>query len=313
MNAPAGFRVLVNLAMPLDNRAASDDKAQYPISRESTARLVKYVIANGMDGIVFGDRVELGRMSYRERARYYMQTVDTVGGAVPTYAVACASSTQGALRLVRVAARAGATGVVASFPALLPNQRNLAGYFRDVIEVARSLNLEVYLADEPRGESISPEVMEDVGYSGIRGIMWGRYDTLDLDTIRIRKPDACRILARNDYIGRELAHDVDGTISDIANIDPLGIGYFFRELHAAKQLTPELGGIWARYLPLLRLMRTDRVMVRACIENALAHTFPEGFPVFSMAPRGKLDVAQENQLRLALEQMKPKDIHPVRR
>ena len=54
-------------------------------------------------------------------------------------------------------------------------------------------------------------------------------------------------------------------------------------------------------------------MVRACIENALAHTFPEGFPVFSMAPRGKLDVAQENQLRLALEQMKPKDIHPVRR
>ena len=305
--------MLVNLAMPLDNRAASDDKAQYPISRESTARLVKYVIANGMDGIVFGDRVELGRMSYRERARYYMQTVDTVGGAVPTYAVACASSTQGALRLVRVAARAGATGVVASFPALLPNQRNLAGYFRDVIEVARSLNLEVYLADEPRGESISPEVMEDVGYSGIRGIMWGRYDTLDLDTIRIRKPDACRILARNDYIGRELAHDVDGTISDIANIDPLGIGYFFRELHAAKQLTPELGGIWARYLPLLRLMRTDRVMVRACIENALAHTFPEGFPVFSMAPRGKLDVAQENQLRLALEQMKPKDIHPVRR
>jgi dihydrodipicolinate synthase/N-acetylneuraminate lyase len=307
MNAAAGFRVLANVAMPLDIRAAAHEGAQYPVSRDSTACLLEYVIANGVDGVVIGDRVELGRMSYSERERYFTEAVEAAGGAISTYTLASASSTQGALRLVKVAGHAGATGVIASFPGVLPNKKNLAGYFRDIVEAAQAFDLEVFVAEEARGEALTSAVMEELGYRGVRGIVWSRYDMIELDSIRIHKPDHCLIFARNDYIGRELGNDVDGVISDLANIDPLGIGYFFRQLYVDKCLTKELQGIWSRYLPLLRLMRTDRIMVRACIEDALAQTFPEGFPAFFMPPRGKLDVDQENRLRVALEHMKPKD------
>jgi dihydrodipicolinate synthase/N-acetylneuraminate lyase len=313
MRAAQDFRVLVNLAMPLDRRAAAHERAQYPISRDSTARLLDYVIANGTDGVVFGDRVELGRMSYPERSRYYMQAVEAAKGAVSTYAVVSASSTEGALRLVRVAGRAGATGVIASFPATLPNKKDLAGYFGDIVEAAQKFGLEVFVAEEARGEPLTAAVMEELGYRAVRGVVWSRHDTLDLDEIRLGKPDDCLVVARSDEVGRALGHDVDGVISDIANLDPLGVSYFFRQLRVQRCLTKDLQGIWGRYLPLLRMMRGDRIMVRACIENALAHTFPEGFPIFAMAPRGKLDVQQEKQLRSALEHMRPKDFGPLRR
>jgi dihydrodipicolinate synthase/N-acetylneuraminate lyase len=304
MDGERPFRVFVNLAMPLDHGAAAADKAQYPISRESTAHLVRYVIPNGVDGVVIGDRVELGRMSYEERELYFAQTIQAIDGAAPTYPLASSSSDEGAIRLVKLAGRAGATGIIASFPGTLPNKGNLAGYFRRIIESASQFDLEVFLAEEPRGESITSELMDELGYRGINGIVWSRYDTLDLDTIRIEKPDQCLIFARNDYVGRELGNDIDGVISDLANIDPIGIGYFFRQLREEKHLTKKLGQVWARYMPLLRLMRNDRIMVRASIDNALAHTFPEGFPVFSLRPQGKLNPAQERQLRSALEQLR---------
>ncbi len=122
MPARPGFQVFANLAIaPRQPRCHSPESAvsHQPLEHGAPAAIRHRERHRWRR---HRSRVELGRMSYPERARYFMQAVEAAGGAISTYALASASSTEGALRMVKVAGRPRATGVVASYPAIPSEQ-----------------------------------------------------------------------------------------------------------------------------------------------------------------------------------------------
>jgi len=133
------------------------------INEEVLRELTDFLIEKGVSGLVpVGTTGEFVYLSEEERKRVMDIVVDEANGRVPVIAGTGASSTLGALRLIKYAEDAGADAVLVVTPYYLRAADK--GNFQHFYELANSTDLPIILYNIPQctGGFLSREVVEDL-------------------------------------------------------------------------------------------------------------------------------------------------------
>lgn len=146
-------RVLTAMVTPFD--------AEGKVDLSMAAKLAKYLVENGSDGIVVaGTTGESPTLSHDEKLALYRTVVEAVGSNATVVAGTGSNDTAATIALTREAEACGVNGILLINPYYnKPNQEGLYQHFRAVAE-ATSLPVILYNHPPRTGVSIAPETLK---------------------------------------------------------------------------------------------------------------------------------------------------------
>lgn len=143
---------MVALVTPFKNGAVDD---------EGLRRLIEFQIENGTDVLCpCGTTGESATLSFDEHERVVKVTIEAAAGRVPVMAGSGSNNTEEAIRLTRLAKKAGATGCLLITPYYnRPTQQGLYLHFE---KIAAAVDLPIVLYNVPgrTGVNMLPETVE---------------------------------------------------------------------------------------------------------------------------------------------------------
>lgn len=213
-------------------------KASGDIDYEALARLIEFVIANGVNFVVpTGTTGESPTLSHEEQRAIIAFVVRCADGRVPVMAGTGSNSTQEAIALTQDAFEVGANGVLVVSPYYnKPEPSGMCDYYEKVAEVG----LPVCLYDIPgrTGRGVPPPLVCELAHEGIiESMKWADGDFDNLRYILQNVPEDFTILSGDDANTLEAMRlGAQGVISVIANIYPQETSDFLMKCADASQL-----------------------------------------------------------------------------
>ena len=210
--------IIVPILTPLD--------AEERIDEARLRRQVDYVIAGGVSGILaFGSNGEFYMVEEDDLERGLRIMVDQAAGRVPVFFGIGAIRTQKCVRLARMAAKNGASGVSVLQPMFLkPNEAELFGHFKTIADAVPDLPVLLYNNPGRVGYSMSANLVDRLAHEvpNIVGIKDTSGDiTLTSELIRRTRDVGFKVFGGKDtLIYAALCHGAVGAVCTTANFMP---------------------------------------------------------------------------------------------
>jgi 1-pyrroline-4-hydroxy-2-carboxylate deaminase len=223
------------------------------VDHEAVASEVKWLLAEGVHGIVPNGTVGEGGSLSREERREVIETVVAAAGGAPVCAGVSAPTAEQAAEYARDAAAAGADGAMVLPPLLYrADERELLEFFASV---ARATDLPLLVYNNPlgSGSDLEPELLATLA----RAVpMISAFKETSGDARRIAElvnlcPDIDVLVGGDDWALEGLCAGAVGWVSGVADVLPAQSVRLF-DLCAAGELT-SARELYAELLPLARL------------------------------------------------------------
>ncbi len=195
------------------------------LDEQGLKNVIDYVLQGGVHGVfVLGSNGEFYAFDSENQKRAMEATVNHVNGRVPVYAGASSITTQGCIKLAKMAESAGADAVTVLTPMFIkPNEHELYNHFKSIAEATK---LPVILYNNPgkTGNNISLSLLEKLAQ--IENIIGVKNTSLDfsqtVEYIRVTKSlPNFKVLSGSDYlIYGTLAYGGAGCVAGTANVAP---------------------------------------------------------------------------------------------
>lgn len=195
------------------------------VDEAALKRVIDHVIDGGVHGIfVLGSNGEFYGLDFENQKRAVEITVNHVNGRVPVYAGASAITTREAIKLAKMAEKAGADALTVLTPMFInPNEQEMYSHFE---AIAKATNLPVLLYNNPgkTNNNISVSLVERLAkIENIIGIKNTSFDfTQTIEYLRVTKGNPnFKVLSGSDYlIYGTLAYGGSGCVAGTANVAP---------------------------------------------------------------------------------------------
>jgi 4-hydroxy-tetrahydrodipicolinate synthase len=202
-------------------------KGRFGTSLDSQAltRLVNYLIANGVDGIMpLGTSGEFGLLNRTERREVIRTSVETSKGRVPVVAGVSSSGTDNAIRLAKDAEEVRADVVISTGPYYYrTNSEGLLLHFQSIIDEV-SLPLMIYNIPSWAGYNIPAEVVEKLADRNPGRIIGVKFTTNDLGEflsyLRLLRNRMSIMIGSDELIFSALELGAAGAVVGSANVLP---------------------------------------------------------------------------------------------
>jgi len=182
-----------------------------------------YLLAAGVDGIlVIGGSGEYVNLSPEERVRVIELSAEEIAGRVPMIVGALGPSTREALEIGRLAARAGATAILAPPPYYIkPSLDGTVAHFQDLV---KETGLPVIAYNNPGRTGVSLGLTELEAIARVDGVVGVKESDRDVSSIYLkimRLRSRLAILSGDDDLGfATLLSGAPGAIWSTANLAP---------------------------------------------------------------------------------------------
>lgn len=195
------------------------------VDEAALKRVIDHVLDGGVHGIfVLGSNGEFYGLDFENQKRAVEITVAHVNGRVPVYAGASAITTREAVKLAKMAEKAGADALTVLTPMFInPNEQEMYGHFE---AIAKATNLPVLLYNNPgkTTNNISVSLVEKLAkIENVIGIKNTSFDfTQTVEYLRVTKDTPnFKVLSGSDYlIYATLAYGGAGCVAGTANVAP---------------------------------------------------------------------------------------------
>jgi 4-hydroxy-tetrahydrodipicolinate synthase len=193
------------------------------VDRDGLQRVIEYVLAGGSDGVIpCGTTGESATLSHEEHEEVIGLTIEIVRKRVPVIAGTGSNSTAEAIRLTKIAERAGADGALLISPYYnRPTQEGIFQHYKTIAESTR-LPLIVYNIPGRTGSKIEPATLARL--AKVPGLMGVKEATGSIDTtidIIDQAGDEFAVYSGEDALNFPiLAAGGKGLISAVANVAP---------------------------------------------------------------------------------------------
>jgi len=269
------------------------------IDVEALRANVAHLLDHGVGGLVAnGTMGEAGSLSDDERRLVLETIVDAVGGRVPVLAGVSSGATAISVRHARVAAEAGADGVMCLPPLNYDGTvAELVAWFAAVAAVG--LPVMAYNNPEASGIDLAPAVIATIAAEdpGVVAVKECSSDARRIAAI-LEATDLEVLIGGDDWALEGYAAGASGWVSGVANIAPAECVALQEHVQAGR--LEEAREVYARLLPLARLDMTPHLV--QYFKGALDAVGLRGGPV--RAPRLPLDPAGRERLHAAVEALR---------
>lgn len=206
---------------PIVTPFTGEGKLNEPVLR----RLVDFLIDNGVHGLFpMGTTGEFYAVDDDVYHRVLEVTVEAAAGRVPVYAGCNHITTQGCVRLAKIAEKVGVAALSVLSPMFLsPRQEELYGFFKTISE-ATPLPIIMYNNKPKTNSTIAPETVARL--SELKNIVGVKDSTGDFtnteEYLRLTRhnPDFSVLLGRDTLIYAGLCYGAKGAIASCANVAP---------------------------------------------------------------------------------------------
>ena len=188
-------------------------------------KLVEHVLGGGVHGLfILGTTGEGPSLGYRLREELIQRVCKQVGGRVPVVVGITDTAFVESVKMSRVAADAGADGVVLSTPYYFPaGQTELEGYVRHLVP---ELALPVMLYNMPSLTKVWFEIETLRRLADLEGIVGVKDSSGDMDyysslcKLRSERPDWSFLIGPEERLVESVALGGDGGVNGGANVYP---------------------------------------------------------------------------------------------
>lgn len=209
--------IIVPIVTPIDRFGEFDETAY--------RRLIEYLIQNGVSGIFpFGTTGEFYAFDEKTYERIISVTVDAVAQRAAVYAGANHITTNGAIQLVEIAAKAGADAVSVLTPMFISQtQEEIYNYYSQ-IAAESELPIIIYNNRPKTNVTVEPKTLGELcKVSGIVGIKDSTGDMTNTEeylrlTRKVKNFDV--LIGRDTLILAGLHYGASGAIASCANVAP---------------------------------------------------------------------------------------------
>lgn len=193
-------------------------------------QLLTFLKRAGVHGIfAVGNAGEYYALTQEEKREVLRTTVKSVGGTIPVFFGAGATTTKEAVELARLGEAEGADALSVITPSIIkPSEDELFSYFKDICEATK---LPVFFYNNPAvtGVAASVRLIKRLSHiDNFVGIKDSSGDfALTIEFIRIEKQGFAVLAGRDNLILSTLVHGGNGAISSVASACPeIALGIF---------------------------------------------------------------------------------------
>ncbi len=193
-------------------------------------QMLSFLVRAGVHGIfAVGNAGEFYALSQEEKQAVLKTTVKSVGGTIPVFFGAGATTTKEAVELAKIGEAEGADALSVITPYLIkPSEDELYAYFKDICEATK---LPVFFYNNPAvtGVAANVRLIKRLAHiDNFVGIKDSSGDfALTIEFIRIEKKGFAVLAGRDNLILSTLVHGGSGAISSVASACPeIALGIF---------------------------------------------------------------------------------------